>query len=173
MASEASKPTYGDTDWVDTTNNWTAADAEWLQDRAIGRYEDTAGSAPSSGFLNLGAGRLFYGANMKGLILAIGSSVFKNILASRYIKQITDGTGTADIVATNATTGIHFTDGSSAVGIPSLTAVVRQADAGTLVYDATSVTDLPAGWVSQTVAPLRSNLPSAVNYPDGTIFIIN
>ena len=179
----------GDYNWADVTNNWTDADATFLQERSLVRFDDTSVLVPTPGVppdgtpANVSAGRMFLGRVKGTLVLSMGSSVWKNFLGSRFLKSIQETTApnTASIVATGATTGIKFTDSSDQVLIPSLAAVAKNADGGNLFYSfaptATDsaghslATEVPAAWLA-TGGPLRSELPDPDDYPLGAVFVV-
>ena len=71
--SEATKPVggYGDIDWADLTNNWFAADAEWIQSRSVVRVADsvpTEGEVPPA---NNAVGRVFFSNSLQSLLINV------------------------------------------------------------------------------------------------------
>jgi hypothetical protein len=122
--------TTGTANWTDITNNWTAADAEWLQARSIIRVTNDSISVSAAGGSGVGslaavaAGQTFYGTTAQTLFFRDASS-YRYTLASRggVSVDLTADTTTASIIkGTGASPAkIVFTNNSPFVGLNGIT----------------------------------------------------
>lgn len=132
--SEATKPVggYGDTDWADLTNNWFAADAEWIQSRSVVRI---AGSTPTEGEVptaNNAVGRVFFSNSLQSLLINITGGYHR--VASSGNIAITDSGPNAELKLHSGAggTGIAFSSAGVTLGITTLSSTLTVTGATTL-----------------------------------------
>lgn len=101
VAAEATKPTYGRTTWTNITNNWTANDTVWLQDRMVLRYADTTTRDASSPT----AGQQAFSAAGGGTWAGYTGSSWKTFLAAANISLI-DAAASAIRVTSQGAAGV-------------------------------------------------------------------
>lgn len=195
MATAATIPSsgLGDVTWTDVTNNWTAEDAKWLQDRSVVRY---SGNAPSL----TGEGRVFYNTTNNRMVFNSkrgATAVVKQIMASDKLGVLdtstTDFTLKAwqrDFANAGDITGVTFSQSTDTVYIPDLTFKVGRVGTtgllatghdlvlnvdsnthnvrvktGTVVWGDTGTATKNA-WVI-----LGGTQPAATDVPEGTLYI--
>lgn len=99
---EATKPSSGAADWTDLINNWFAADAEWIQSRAILKWDTEAGIAAPSNV----DGSLAYARDTQQLVLQAGSSK-RHLFASSFLGY-SESTGQVTFQHTSAPNGLDL-----------------------------------------------------------------
>ena len=119
--SEATKPVggYGDIDWADLTNNWFAADAEWIQSRSVVRVADsvpTEGEVPPA---NNAVGRVFFSNSLQSLLINVTGGYHR--VASSHNIGITDSGITSELKLITGAGGTGITFSTSGVGLGSTT----------------------------------------------------
>lgn len=116
MTSNASSKSTGDVNWLNTTDNWTQADAEWINDRLVVRVSSlpTTYGTPSrttndNVVRNINEGRVFYNTSDHTLTISTDgtTSGYKQILAAKNV-SVVDGTDQGTIKYTGSSAGITF-----------------------------------------------------------------
>lgn len=121
---------YGDVDWVDLSDNWTAAYAERIQERGVARVTNTPPSLTLDFLSNIAAGRLFFNTSTKALLISTDGTDtgIKTALISNALTA-TDSSTTVTL-SINGQPGFTFTKSSGAVSIASMTIGSLSSTAG-------------------------------------------
>lgn len=155
MAEPIPASNLGDANWVDLVNNWRDADATWLQERSIVRVAGTPVVGSSDGQVaNTSAGRVFYDSTNNKLILSLGSSTYKNVLASTNLNPAIDSSTDVVLKVNGASYGITLKSGSGSIVLDKINTLTVDTT-GSNSATVTTTTNVDSASTVEISAPIK------------------